>query len=84
MMLLDALIQLKERSGRRRSAACQKGFVVPIPEYERKHLSVSSRRSPRWNQPGKKIVIRPLWITVIRDLVVDGAPYNMRRLSLTC
>ncbi|SQC38504.1 succinate dehydrogenase iron-sulfur protein [Klebsiella pneumoniae] len=73
MMLLDALIQLKEKIRRCRSAApAVKGSAGPMSEHEREKRLACITPISALNQPGKKIVIRPLpGLPVIRDLVVD-------------
>lgn len=88
MMLLDALIQLKEKDPSpsfRRS--CREGVRFRRSEHERWRMALACiTLISALNQPGKKIVIRPLpGLPVIRDLVVDmDTMRNMRKLSLTC
>lgn len=89
MMLLDALIQLKEKDPSlsfRRS--CREGVCGSdgLNMNGKNGLACITPISAL-NQPGKKIVIRPLpGLPVIRDLVVDmdNSMRNMRKLSLTC
>lgn len=88
MMLLDALIQLKEKDPTlsfRRS--CREGVCGSdgVNMNGKNGLACITPISAL-QRPGQKIVIRPLpGLPVVRDLVVDMGQFmhNMRRLSLT-
>ncbi len=89
MMLLDALIQLKEKDPSlsfRRS--CREGVCGSdgLNMNGKNGLACITPISAL-NQPGKKIVIRPLpdyRLSVIWWWTWGNSMHNMRRLSLTC
>jgi succinate dehydrogenase/fumarate reductase-like Fe-S protein len=88
MMLLDALMQLKEKDPSlsfRRS--CREGVCGSDGEHERKNGLACITPISALNQPGRKLLsvrCQDCRLSVIWWWTWGNSMHNMRRLSLTC